>query len=142
MYFIIQKDGFIFMQDGALPHFSNYTPSYMNNAIPGRWIVRVEAEDQLCRRSLLPVIFIWGYVKYRVFVPPMPDTLSRSATSNCSSCEFDTWRPADSCVARHEPPFWYLSWNTWCSYLVHKKWNFTLSRSVGIMFLSFIVWKR
>lgn len=76
------SDDFIFVQDGAPPHFSQHVRRYLNNTIPGRWIGRGGAEDQLYRlwppRSpdITPCDFyLWGYVKERVFIPPMPDTL-------------------------------------------------------------------
>lgn len=76
------SDDFIFVQDGALPHFSQHVRRYLNNTIPERWIGRGGAEDQLYRRwpprspDITPCDFyLWGYVKERVFIPPMPDTL-------------------------------------------------------------------
>ncbi|KAJ4449981.1 hypothetical protein ANN_01388 [Periplaneta americana] len=43
-------NNFIFMQDGAPPHFSNHVRRYLNDTIPGRWIGRGGGEDQLHRR--------------------------------------------------------------------------------------------
>ncbi|KAJ4445715.1 hypothetical protein ANN_12400 [Periplaneta americana] len=43
------SDDFIFMQDGAPPHFSNHVRRYLNDTISGRWIGR-GGEDQLHHR--------------------------------------------------------------------------------------------
>lgn len=76
------SNDFIFMQDGAPPHFSEVVRRYLNNIIPGRWIGRAGAQDQCHRQwpprspDLTPCDFyLWGYIKDCVFVPPMPATL-------------------------------------------------------------------
>jgi len=55
---------------------------YLNDTIPGRWIGRGGQQDLAHRlwppRSpdLTPCDFyLWGYIKERVFVPPMPANL-------------------------------------------------------------------
>lgn len=73
---------FIFQQDGAPPHWSLTVRSYLNNLLPQRWIGRA-CDDDLTLLTWPPRspdltpcdFFLWGYVKDRVFVQPMPNTL-------------------------------------------------------------------
>ncbi|MEL7309801.1 MAG: transposase, partial [Pseudomonadota bacterium] len=80
----VQQDlqQFLFMQDGAPPHFHSEVRRYLNETIPRRWIGRGGQQDLFLRpwppRSpdLTPCDFyLWGYVKGKVFVPPMPNSL-------------------------------------------------------------------
>ncbi|GBM66255.1 hypothetical protein AVEN_35533-1 [Araneus ventricosus] len=70
------------MQDGAPPHFHHKVRQYLNDTIPGRWIGRGEQYDFVCLKwplrsqDLTPCDFyIWGYIKDRVYVAPIPATL-------------------------------------------------------------------
>ncbi|KAJ4428101.1 hypothetical protein ANN_24115 [Periplaneta americana] len=76
---------------GAPPDFSNNVRRYLNDTIPGRWIGRGGGEDQLHRKwptrssDLTPCDFyLWGYVKDRVFIPPMPD-IGLNTAINCAN---------------------------------------------------------
>ena len=73
---------FIFQQDGALPHFHFDVRAHLNVNLPGCWIGRASHTDS----PLLPwpprspdlrpcSFFLWGYIKDRVHVPPMPHDL-------------------------------------------------------------------
>jgi hypothetical protein len=74
--------GFIFQQDGAPPHFHNEVRSELNDRLPNRWIGRAGSDDDELLRwpprspDLTPCdFFLWGFVKDRVFVPPLPQTM-------------------------------------------------------------------
>lgn len=107
----VQQDlqQFLFMQDGAPPHFHSEVRRYLNETIPRRWIGRGGQQDLFLRpwppRSpdLTPCDFyLWGYVKGKVFVPPMPNSLEdlkhriveavRSVTPDQLIC---VWREID-----------------------------------------------
>jgi hypothetical protein len=73
---------FIFQQDGAPPHFHMAVRNHLNAHLPRRWIGCAGASDFVwCRwppRSpdLTPCdFFLWGYMKDKVFVPPLPRSL-------------------------------------------------------------------
>lgn len=70
------------MQDDALCPFHLEVWCYLNDTIPGRWIGRGGEQDLVHHlwppRSpdLTPCDFyLWGYIKEKVFVPPMPAAL-------------------------------------------------------------------
>lgn len=70
---------FIFVQDGAPPHWYSDVRGYLDEHLPRRWIGRASEENVVFQpwppRSpdLTPCdFFLWGYVKDRVFVPPLP----------------------------------------------------------------------
>jgi hypothetical protein len=66
MKMIKKKRRIRFQQDGAPPH---QVREYLNTRFPGRWISRV-APKAWPPRS--PDYFLWGFVKDRVFVRPLP----------------------------------------------------------------------
>jgi hypothetical protein len=73
---------FIFQKDGASTHFHMAVRKHMNAHLPWRWIGRAGANDVVwCRwppRSpdLTPCdFFLWGYIKDKVSVPPLPRSL-------------------------------------------------------------------
>lgn len=73
---------FILQQDGAPPHWSTNVRNFLNTELPHRWIGRAGPGDvprlPWPPRSpdLTPCdFFLWGYVKDKVYVPPMPTTL-------------------------------------------------------------------
>lgn len=73
------SDNFIFVQDGAPPHWHSQVRNYLDERLPGRWIGRASEENMVYKRwpprspDLTPCdYFLWGYVKDKVFVPPLP----------------------------------------------------------------------
>ena len=77
-------DDIIFMQDGAPPHWALVVRAYLNAHFPQQWIGRAaDRDDALIRwppRSpdLTPCdFFLWGYIKGKVFYPPMPQTVEQ-----------------------------------------------------------------
>jgi hypothetical protein len=72
----------IFQQDGAPPHFLNGVREWLNDFVPYRWIGRHGPNDLVFLRwpprspDLTPCdFFLWGYVRDRVYVPPLPTNL-------------------------------------------------------------------
>ncbi|PNF35740.1 hypothetical protein B7P43_G15308, partial [Cryptotermes secundus] len=63
-----------FQQDSAPPHYLGEVRKYLNTHFPGRWIGRVAPIAWPPRsQELTPLdFFLWGFVKARVFVPPLP----------------------------------------------------------------------
>jgi len=62
-----------FQQDGAPPHYLGEVRVYLNTRFPGRWIGRAApiAWPPLSQ-DLNPLdFFLWGFVKDRLFVPPL-----------------------------------------------------------------------
>lgn len=80
-------DDFIFQQDGAPPHFHNAVRAYLNTEMSDRWIGRAGVRDR-CFMTWPPRspdmtacdFFLWGYLKDRVFVPPLPRDLEELKT--------------------------------------------------------------
>ena len=81
LFTLLQADSndFIFQQDGAPPHWHLGVRAFLNENMPQRWIGRRGAKDlALCawpaRSPDLTVcdFFLWGYVKDKVYVPPLP----------------------------------------------------------------------
>jgi hypothetical protein len=58
-----------FQQDGAPPHYLEEVREYLK---VGRLVERRRFHGHLVARILHPWIFLWGFVKDRVFVPPLP----------------------------------------------------------------------
>jgi len=82
----LQEDGkdFIFQKEGAPPHFHFDVCAHHNANLPGRWIGLASHSDSplltwpLQSLDLTPCnVFLWGYIKDRVYVPPMPRDLSQ-----------------------------------------------------------------
>jgi hypothetical protein len=72
----------IFQQDGAPPHFLNGVREWLNDFVPYRWIGRRGPNDLVFLQwpprspNLTPCdFFLWGYVKDRVYMPPLPTNL-------------------------------------------------------------------
>ncbi|GBM15819.1 hypothetical protein AVEN_262966-1 [Araneus ventricosus] len=83
---------YIFQQDGAPPHWSTEVRSFLNQHLPKLWIGRSgDVDDVFCSwplRSpdLTPCdFFLWGYVKDRVYVPPMPKTIEELKVCICNA---------------------------------------------------------
>lgn len=75
-------EGFVFQQDGAPPHWHCEVRNFLNEKLPQRWIGRCNDNDLTLlkwppRSPDLTVcdFFLWGYVKDKVYEPPMPQTL-------------------------------------------------------------------
>jgi hypothetical protein len=76
------SNDFIFQQDGAPSHFHMAVRDHLNAHLPRRRIGHAGANDVVwCRwppRSpdLTPCdFFLWGHIKYKVSVPPLPRSL-------------------------------------------------------------------
>jgi len=70
---------FIFQQDGAPPHFHNDVRWYLNEHLPQRWIDHTDRDYEALLKwpptspDMTPCdFFLWGFVKDRFFVPPLP----------------------------------------------------------------------
>jgi hypothetical protein len=75
---------FILQQDGAPPHWNGHVRDHLNGHLPQRWIGHAGQNDVPLMfwppRSpdLTPCdFFFWGYVKDKVFVPPLPQDLQQ-----------------------------------------------------------------
>jgi hypothetical protein len=77
-----------FQQDGAPPHYLQEVLEYLNTRFPGRWICRVApiawppGSPDLTHLDL----FLWGSVKDRVFVPPLPANVAELRTRVTAGC--------------------------------------------------------
>ena len=78
-----EPENFIWQQDGAPPHFHAFVRNWLNNVVPGTWIGRKGPDDRACfawpprSPDLMPCDFyLWGFVKGRVYVPPLPADLN------------------------------------------------------------------
>lgn len=78
-----ERDDYIFQQDGAPPHWSLKVRDFLNTNLPDRWIGRAGQEDKVFhkwppRSPDLTVcdFFLWGYVKDKVYIPPLPQTMN------------------------------------------------------------------
>jgi hypothetical protein len=74
---------FVHQQDGSPTHFHCEVRRYLNTVLPGRWLGRASGNDQplLLQTPRSPDItpcdlFLWGYVKDRVFVQTLPRDLA------------------------------------------------------------------
>jgi hypothetical protein len=74
---------FIFQSDGGLAHFHREVRQYLNTVLPLRWIGRASGNDQqlmlwTSRSPDITPCYLGGggYVKDRVFVPPLPRDLA------------------------------------------------------------------
>jgi hypothetical protein len=74
----LDKDGqeghIHFQQDGTPPHYLREVHKYFNPCFPGRWIGRVAPIAWLPHPADFTFldIFLWGFLKDQVFVPPLP----------------------------------------------------------------------
>ena len=80
----LQEDSedFIFQQDGATPHFYFDVFARLSANLPGHWIGHASHIDSplLTWPPWSPdttpcIFFLWGYIKDRVYVPPIPRDL-------------------------------------------------------------------
>ncbi|PSN39717.1 hypothetical protein C0J52_27641 [Blattella germanica] len=65
----------IFQQDGALPHFHNDVRRYLNNVLPRRWFGHGCERDMLMPDLTPCDFFLWGYIKEKIYVPPLRNDL-------------------------------------------------------------------
>ena len=77
-----EEPDYVFMQDGAPPHFSLVVREYLNEQLTDRWIGRATAADSAVilwpprSPDLTPLdFFLWGFVKGKVYKPPLPKTI-------------------------------------------------------------------
>jgi hypothetical protein len=65
---------FHFEQDGPLLHYLGEVREYLNTSFPSLWVGRAAPIAWLpCSLDLTPLdLFLWGFLKDRVFVPPLP----------------------------------------------------------------------
>jgi hypothetical protein len=63
-----------FQQDGAPPHYLEEVGKYLITRFPGHWIGRVAPIAWPTHSpDLTPLdFFLWGFVKVRLLVPPLP----------------------------------------------------------------------
>ena len=82
----LQQDNehFIFIQDGAPPHWHNGVRHYLDENLPRLWIGRSTVENMTLifwppRSPDLTAcdFFLWGCIKDRVFVLPLPVSLNK-----------------------------------------------------------------
>lgn len=74
-----EPENFILQQDGAPPHWHHHVRDWLNVTVPDRWIGRHGPNDRACfawpprSPDLTPCdFFLWGFIKDRVYVPPLP----------------------------------------------------------------------
>ena len=74
-----ENQNYVFQQDGCSAHFHNEIRLYLNNMLPRRWLGRASEDDKHLllwspgSPDLTPCdFFLWGYIKDRVYVLPMP----------------------------------------------------------------------
>jgi hypothetical protein len=77
-----EPEDFIWQQDGAPRHFLHDVREWLKEVFPRRWIGRAGPEDMVFSRwpprspDLTPCdFFLWGYLKDRVYLPPLPVNL-------------------------------------------------------------------
>lgn len=77
-----EPNNFIWQQDGAPPHWHSDVRDWLNVTVPERWIGRKGPTDRACFEwpprspDLTPCDFyLWGFIKDRVYVPPLPADL-------------------------------------------------------------------
>jgi hypothetical protein len=96
------SENFIFIQDGAPPHWHIGVRHYLDENLQRHWIGRSTDENMALTHSpprspdLTPCdLFLWGYIKDRVFVPPLPvslNELKQRITAGVPSVDKDTLR--------------------------------------------------
>ena len=84
LWLMVHEDSedFIFQQDGAPLYFHLDVRAHLNANLPGLWIGLTSHNDSPLvswppwSPDLTPCdFFLWGYIKDRVYVPPMPRDL-------------------------------------------------------------------
>ena len=74
---------FLSSENGAPPHWHLNVRHFLNESLPQRWIGHMGNEDLAFQfwpqrsPNLTPCdFFLWGFVKYAVYVPPLPTNLN------------------------------------------------------------------
>jgi len=83
----------IFQQDGAPPHWGLDIRRFLDATFPNRWI-GTDCPTPWPPRSpdITPLdLFLWGYVKDKVFSTPVPDITYLKARNNRRFC-YNNWR--------------------------------------------------
>jgi len=107
-----ERHDYLFQQDGALPHWHLTVRTFLNKHLPNRWIGHAGQNDQVFwkwapRSPNLTVcdFFLWGYVKDRVYVPPLPATVDEmqeritAAVNSVMPCMLQrVWSELDYCI--------------------------------------------
>jgi hypothetical protein len=77
-----QEGHIYFQQDGAPRHYLEAGREYLNTRFSGRWIGRAAPIAwPPCSPDLTPLDFVfWGFVKDRVYVPPLPANVAELRT--------------------------------------------------------------
>ena len=96
------SENFIFIQDGAPPYWHNGVRHYLDENLPRRWTGRSTVENMAltCWPPRSPTLtpcdfFLWGYIKDRGFVPPLPvnlNELKQRITTAVASVDKDMLR--------------------------------------------------
>jgi hypothetical protein len=78
----VQEGRIHFQQDSSPPHYLEEVREYLSTCFPGRWIGRAAPIAWTPRYpDLTPLdFFLWGFVKDRVFVPPLPANVAELRT--------------------------------------------------------------
>ena len=95
----------IFQQVGAPPHWVSYVCRFLDATFPSRWIGRDCLTPWLPRSpDITPLdLFLWGYVKDKVFSTPVPDITNLKARNNRRFC-YNNWRHVRERVERNWLP--------------------------------------
>ena len=76
------EPNFIWQQDGTPPHWHNYIRAWLNDVVTDCWIGHHGLDDRAYlqwsprSRDFTPCdFFLWGFLKDKVYVPPLPANL-------------------------------------------------------------------
>jgi hypothetical protein len=90
----IDQEGCIyFQQEGAHAHYLEKVLEYLNTRFPSQWIGQAVPIAWPPRSLDLTTLnfFLWGFVKDRVFVPPLPANVAEPRTRiTAAVCRSDT----------------------------------------------------
>ena len=106
------RHDYLFQQHGAPPHWHLAVRMFLNKHLPNTWFGRTGQNNQeFCkwppRSPDLTVcdFFLWGYLKDRAYVPPLPatvDELQECITAAVNSVKPDilqrVWSELDYCI--------------------------------------------
>lgn len=76
---LLQEKPEVFQHDAALPHFNSEVATFLSRQLSDRWTARGGRSTPRPSRSsdLTPLdIFLWVFVKDKVYIPPVPVTLT------------------------------------------------------------------
>jgi len=93
-----ERHDYLFQQDGAPPHWHLAVRTFLNKHLPNRWIGHAGQNDQVfwewpLRSPDLTVcdFFLWGYVKDRVYVPPLPTIVDELQERITAAVNLSCW---------------------------------------------------